>query len=229
MIIIIIIAICTSLIILGISIYYIIPCITKQPVLKNLGVDFEAYNNETGRAGAFIFLKNEDKVFLEFGAEVSGENGVKKLPTFEYIVAKDSNVYAIGEGIVTNIEYQDETQDYEIIIKPCIFSIWLIIIDHVLNLTISIGDKVVAGMIIGKPGTYTSLCGRVEIQIYNMETNLNYAPFKLFDPTLRDEYEQKVWQLMDDWETFKNNISIYDQDSMIYAGCLYETMVESEY
>ncbi|MGQ4876756.1 MAG: hypothetical protein ACP6IY_22035, partial [Promethearchaeia archaeon] len=70
--------------------------------------------------------------------------------------------------------------------------------------------------------------GRTEIQVYLEITNTNYAPFLLFDPSLREEYEQKVWNLMSDWENFKNDTTIYDQEAMIYAGCLYTTLIETD-
>ncbi|MHA1285530.1 MAG: hypothetical protein ACTSQP_23745, partial [Promethearchaeota archaeon] len=121
-----------------------------------------------------------------------------------------------------------DTQDYEIVIKTSPLSPWLVVQDHVLNLTISVGQKIVVGTILGKPGTGIGQLGRTEIQVYLEITNTNYAPFLLFDPSLREEYEQKVWNLMSDWENFKNDTTIYDQEAMIYAGCLYTALIETD-
>ena len=206
---------------------YFNPELTK-PILKNLGVDFGPFDNKTMRAGAFIFNESEDKVFLEFGAKAPGTNGTKILPTFEYLVAKNCNVYAICDGYIDSVKYQSDTQDYEIVIKTSPLSPWLVVQDHVLNLTISVGQKIVAGTILGKPGTGIGQLGRTEIQVYLETTNTNYAPFLLFDPSLREEYEQNVWNLMSDWENFKNDTTIYDQEAMIYAGCLYTTLIETD-
>ncbi|MHA1275157.1 MAG: hypothetical protein ACTSQS_17275 [Promethearchaeota archaeon] len=206
--------------------YYIFPEATK-PVLKNLGIKFGRYNNETGRAGDFIFDNNTDKVFLEFGAEVMGENGPKELPTFEYLVANDTEVFSICDGIVSGLKYQEDTEDYEIWIIPALGSPWLIILDHVRDPEISQNDYVKAGDVIGIAGTYSAPFGRFEIMIVNENEGKAYAPFALFDKDLKDEYEQKVWDLMKDWEEFKGDSSIYDEDKMVYAGCLYETMDET--
>ncbi len=68
---------------------------TPNPVLKNLLVDFAPYDASTGMAGAFNFEQsvNDDKVFLEFGAEVeNGDGDTKILPTFEYRVDDEAQV-----------------------------------------------------------------------------------------------------------------------------------------
>jgi len=196
------------------------------PVLRNLGVDFAPYNPTTGKAGAFIFENSVDKVFLEFGAEVSGEYGPKILPTFEYIVDPNANVYAVCDGVVVEVEFQTETQDYSIGIRPTANSIWLINHDHVLSPTVSKGDEVTAGQVIGKPGTQSQTLGRTEIMVVEETSGgeIAYASFKLFDSSLLDNYQQRVWQLMSDWENFKGDSSIYDENSMVYAGCLYERL-----
>lgn len=198
------------------------------PVLKNLGVSFGPWDNDTNRAGDFIFLESENKVFLEFGAEVIGEGMVPKiLSTFEYRIAPETNITAISNGIVVEIRFQDYTQDNEILLKPFKNSEWLIGLDHVKNLTISEGDTVEAGEIIGKPGTWSETLGRFEIMIYHIPSGKAYAPFKYFDSELSDEFQDKVWQFMADWEEFKNDTTIYDQDAMIYAGCLFEYIQET--
>jgi hypothetical protein len=56
----------------------------------------------------------------------------------------------------------------------------------------------------------------------------HHAPFAFFDSELKDEYEKEVTDFMSDWEDFKGDTSYYNEDEMIYAGCLYETLEESE-
>ncbi|MHA1144681.1 MAG: hypothetical protein ACTSRW_08085 [Candidatus Helarchaeota archaeon] len=88
-------------------------------------------------------------------------------------------------------------------------------------------SPVTAGTVLGNPGTWHDEFGRVELSIdYGMSSHM--APFLMFDQTLRTTYENKVWQLMTDWEAFKSNTSIYDQASMVLAGCLYYSLDESQ-
>ncbi len=186
-------------------------------VIKNLIVDFAPYDETTGRAGAFIFHGSLERVFFEFVYT----DGEITLPTFEYIVADDANVYSPIDGVVNAIEWQEASEDYEVSINiddnPYQLTAGL---DHVLNVQVSEGDTVTAGDVIGNPGTHSSEgYGRVEIEIYG--DNYMHCPFEFFDPTTIDEYEQKVSQLMSDWETFAYDDTVYDEASMAdyAAGC----------
>ncbi len=202
-----------------------------DPVIKNLLVDFEDWDQDTGRAGAFDFNASysEDKVFLEFGAEVEdAQGGAKLLPTFEYRVSPEANVYSPINGYIVSRKYQDSTADYEIGIGtvknyPSI----TVGIDHIKDLTVKKGDYVKAGDILGAPGTWSSTHGRVELDIYGSKGH--YCPFTFFGKKLRSEYEQKIEQHMQDWEAFKLDTSIYDEEGMTYAaGCSYKTLTEDE-
>lgn len=188
-------------------------------VIKNLIVDFADWDPVTDTAGAFIFNASLDKVFIEFLGTVDGD---KVLPTFEYILDEDANVYSPIDGVVNSIEYQEGSEDYEIHINPTSDPYQMTAgLDHVLNVVVSEGQTVTAGDIIGNPGTYSlDGYGRVEIEIYG--DNYMHCPFEFFDSTLQAEYEQKVTQLMQDWETFKSDTSLYDQATMAdyAAGCL---------
>lgn len=204
--------------------------LSKDPVLKNLLVDFEPLDPETKMAGAFDFNAgyNEDKLFYEFGAEArDGSGGIKLLPTFEYRVSPSANVYAPVSGTIIGYEYQDSTADYEISIGESLNDNVLVGIDHIKNITVSQGDKVKAGDILGKPGTWSGSIGRVELDIYGIDGHV--CPFNYFSKKLEDEYHTKVLQHMEDWETWKYDDTIYDEDSMIYApGCVYNTLAEDE-
>jgi len=205
------------------------PRFEQPPVLKNLGVDFAAYDPSTGSAGAFVFTDSEEKVFFEFGAVVQGPEGQKVLPTFEYIVSSEANVYAVCDGIVLETRYQEDTQDYEVIISPAVGSPWRVSQDHIRDIRVSQGDKVKAGDVLGKPGTWSDGLGRTEIMVFKEQffgEPRAYAPFRFFDPELSQEYQQKVWRLMEDWENFKNDPTVYNQEAMteFYAGCLYEEL-----
>lgn len=204
---------------------------SSEPVLKNLGVIFEPWDKSTNRAGAFIFLPTENKLFLEYGVEVeSSEGGTKILPTFEYRTASDADVFSTIDGVVTNVTYEERTGDYSIHIQPELNSEWIVEHDHVSNLKVSKGNNVKAGDILGKAGTLGGKLGRTEIMMWGpglSSTRVNtYCPFKYFDPQLISEYKQKVSQHMKDWEEFKGNPNLYNEEKHIFPGCLYKTLLD---
>ena len=203
----------------------------KSIIIKNLGVSFEPWDKNSNRAGAFLFLQSENKVFLEYGIEVqSSQGGTKILPTFEYRTAKDADVFSAIDGVITKIEYQTQTQDYEILIQPETGSQWTLGHDHVSSIRVSEGDRVKAGDILGKAGTLGGELGRTEIMIWggpsSQDRPLTYCPFKLFAPELLSDYQQKISRHMKDWEEFKGNSNLYDEGKHVFFGCLKETIFD---
>ena len=187
----------------------------NPPVIKNLGIDFDK---------AFIFLQSENKLFLEYGAEVNGPNGTKILPTFEYRTLADTDVFSVSDGTVKKVTYQNDTSDYEIHVLPSENSQWTIEYDHINNPKISVGTQIRAGDIIGKVGNLGGGLGRTEIMMWDSfgSRPMTYCPLKYFDPQLLDQYEQKITKHMKDWEDFKGNSSLYNEQQHILPGCVYE-------
>ncbi len=201
---------------------------TTPPILKNLSVDIEAYNSETGLAGDFNFASAkliDANIFTSFGSVITGTT---LNPTFEYKPVEGSNMVAISAGIVDSIGYDSENDDYAISVKPSSLSIWLISYDHVKNVQVSEAETISAGDAIGQVGTWYGGLGRTEIQVINQNNGLSYCPFSVFDSTLTGGYQNKITQLMQDLEEYleeyMDDISIFDEDAMIYPGCLTETI-----
>jgi hypothetical protein len=110
---------------------------------------------------------------IVFGADLSPN---QKNPAFEYYVNNsDVQVRSVCQGEIENIMLNDNFPDYEVWVKLSANSVWRIIYDHVLNLTISVGDKVRAGSILGAVGTGN----RTELQINKIGegSELSYCPF----------------------------------------------------
>lgn len=204
---------------------------TQLPIIKNLMVDFAPYNSATGKAGAFLFKKEEDKVFLEFGDVVTNPQGQKihVLPTFEYHTDPNAVVYAVANGIVRKIDYQLDGNDYELHLSEENGYTWELSYDHVRNLTVKNGDKVTAGQKLGTVGPWSNGLGRVELQVkkpIDKNSIYDYCPLSLFNPALLEEYKQKISTLMNDWEKFKGDNSIYNETKDFLPGCLYEKLIE---
>jgi len=198
------------------------------PVLKNLIVAFGAYDAATGKAGDFVFLASQSKVFDEFGVVVPNEGGNPvTLPTFEYKVDPNAQVVSPIDGIVTQVDYQEDQDDFSLILLPDADSNWFVNIDHVRNVMVSVGDTVTAGQQVGTSGTWTDELGRVELMVVQDNTTY-YCPFDVFDTALKAEYEEKVTLLMNEWEDFKGDTTIYDQGAMVAPGCITSTLTDSD-
>ncbi len=196
-------------------------------VIENLGVNFAKYDSTTGYAGDFYFDDNMIKMFGEFGGYTYDPQGnIKELPHFTYTLRSDAKIFAVSEGIVHRFLDQDGSGDYEFSIRSINDTTFDIGYDHMSNLQIAKGDTVKPGDFLGNPLPWPGQdLGTMEIMIVNTERRLAYCPFALFNEDSVDVYQQKVVQLMKDWEEFKGDTSIYDEENYTLPGCRYETMV----
>jgi hypothetical protein len=188
------------------------------PIIKNLAINMGVAGVNPG--GAFVVAANR-KDFLEFGAEVhAGDGDTKILPTFEYRVRSDADVFAPADGIITRLEYQSDSNDWFVWIQSHAGADWIVEIDHILDLAdgLSEGNAIQAGDLLGKPGTWGGGLGRVELLIVDGD---NYhCPFSLFDPALIDDYRAQVTDLMNAIESENaTGEAFYDQANMVVPGC----------
>ncbi len=211
-----------------------IPVTSPNPeaklVLKNLIVEIEPYDKSLGRAGGIIFELGDTLPFATFGEVVQGPDGAKTLPTFEYHTVPSAEVFAAAEGVVVNVHSNSGWNDYEILITPDADSYWQVWYDHVQNVSVKKGDHVTAGQGLGTSGIRSQTAGRTELMVRysNWRTGETYTvcPFSVFDPSLSSIYQNKISQLMQDWEDFKGDSTIYSQSSHIYPGCQQEKIEE---
>lgn len=208
------------------------PTETSVPItyIVNLGVKIEKYDPQTGKAGDIIFNSKDKKPFLEFGPDVlTDRNGnLKDNPAFEYHIDPDAEVMAIADGLVVYYKYQEDKDDYEIgVIEPN--ETFTVFYDHIANPTLKgLGDNVVAGDILGNPGPWNPSMGRFEIQINTYPRpggELSNCPFMFFHPDLVEDYQKKVINLMQDWESFKGSSSQYLEENHVFPGCISENVI----
>lgn len=199
---------------------------TKQFYIENLGVTFGVWDKLTNFAGDFYFSHDLQKVFSEFGAQVLDPDwNIKELPTFDYFIKNNASAFSISEGEVVRMVYQNDTNDYEFSIRSLNDPSYDIVYDHLINIKIALGDQVQPGDTLGNPRPITPEIGMFEIMINNLDTKNSYCPFILFKEEKVEEYTQKVYQLMKDWEEFKGDTTIYDEENHIVPGCRYESML----
>ncbi|MBN1998497.1 peptidoglycan DD-metalloendopeptidase family protein [candidate division KSB1 bacterium] len=194
-------------------------------VIENLGVTFGPWDKKTNLAGDFFFTNDFVKIFGEFGGQTRDPEGnIKELPHFDYVLKKDAIVFAISEGTVTRVVYQNESNDYEFSITSQHDPSYDVVYDHLVNLRIKLGDKIAPGDSLGNPRPWTLQVGGLEIMVNNYDTRLSYCPFVYFNEAKLEEFQRKISQLMDDWEEFKGDTTIFDQENYVFPGCRYESM-----
>ena len=195
-------------------------------VIENLGVKFGAWDKESNLAGDFYFTDDFQKVFSEFGAQVLDPDwNIKELPTVDYIIRSHAYIFSLSEGEVVGIVYQEESSDYEFSIQSLNDPSYIIFYDHLINLKIALGDQVQPGDTLGNPRPLYSEIGSVEIMINNLDTKRSYCPFCFFAEDKLEDYKQKVFQLIKDWEEFKGDTTIYDEQNHFIPGCRYVSML----
>ncbi len=210
------------------------------PVLENLMVDFGPWDRTANTAGAFKFVAGKERIFFEFGyvinftASASGASqaGSKVNGTFTYDLSPEVNILAPVTGIITEVVYKSDSDDYELAILTSPHSDWSVRPDHIKGITVKVGDKVTAGQVIGKASTGKpgySVMPEVQINEEIADENSTFehrvrsknrvhCPATFVSADLR----AKVERLMKDWEAFKGK-AVYPQN-MVLPGCtkLYE-------
>ncbi|NMH89143.1 M23 family metallopeptidase [Flavivirga algicola] len=112
---------------------------------------------------------NEISSFIAFGETLS-QNQLN--PTIEYITNHANIlVQSASGGYVEAIQMNSNIDDFEIWVKPSNNSQWLIIYDHILNIKVSVGDKINAGDVLGSIG----IGNRTELQINQINHNQEIA------------------------------------------------------
>ena len=127
------------------------------PVFSVTIVDMTGpYNAGTMRFGD---MRYEAPVLVPFGEDLGG----KLSPAIEYIAVPGAPVRACaGGGSVSAVEFNAGQGDFEVRVSH---GAWLVIYDHLLNVTVAVGDAVDAGDTLGEAGNWSPTGRRVELQI----------------------------------------------------------------
>ncbi len=197
--------------------------IGMAPVLRNLTVDIQPCGNPctATTAGAFKFTASGNHLPIVFGASVQASSGGQKLiPNLEFRVSSTANVLSPVDGVIASIEKNSGEDDYVVSIAHSALSEFSVEIDHVTELQVSAGDRVVAGQVIGKPGVWYPAdgIGRVELQLKRGGDFV--CPLEYLASDVAAEVRNKMSGLLEDWEEVRNDPSLYDQNSMVVPGCL---------
>ena len=202
-----------------------------RPVLKNLGINMQPWDKKTNRAGDFLFEnKNyvDNKIFTEFANKIVNEFGEKLLPEIGFNVPVGTKVVSPIDGVIIDVKFYEPSQDYLVSMKTDESSPWIVGFEHIYNLRMKAGDKVLAGQELAEvsPSYGRTEFGNVEINVWIGGQNIiKYCPFEFLDESLKQVYEEKIHQLARDWEEFIGK-NVYSQEDWVAPGCLLHDIIE---
>jgi flagellar motility protein MotE (MotC chaperone) len=146
--------------------------------------------------------------------------------------------------------------DWDLVIKPSQGSMWGINIDHIVSIDcdrtgatpvvcdlplrvngsiITTGSVIEAGQVLGYIGNWrdydkTGINGRTELTVMKYFDDYsgvtNYCPTMYLDETIEQYFKSAVQELMNTYETWIGNSSIYNQEDMVAPGCRYSAITE---
>lgn len=200
------------------------------PTVYNLGINFDDFEFTN-----YDLSHYNNKVFLEYGSELSGPAGVDIIPHPTYILPPGVEITAVTPGTVKSIKYQEEFDDYSLAVSVDNSS-WTVDYDHVANLKVEKGDKVEAGQVIAESPLETGALrqgnlGFTEIMIFKDAGFRRHGEqtaclFNLLDESVKDEYHERIFEFVSEWEEFKGEESIYDEENWVSPGCIVDGLKE---
>ena len=146
--------------------------------------------------------------------------------------------------------------DWDIVIKPSQGSMWGINIDHIVSIDcdrtgstpvvcnlplkvngtiLSKGSVIEAGQVLGYIGNWrdydkTGINGRTELTVMKYFDDYsgvtNYCPTMYLNENIEQYFKSAVQDLMDSYETWIGDSSIYNQEDMVAPGCRYSAITE---
>ncbi|MFQ5662053.1 MAG: peptidoglycan DD-metalloendopeptidase family protein [Candidatus Paceibacteria bacterium] len=202
------------------------------PVTYNLGINFDDFEFNNKDVSHY-----NNKIFLENGEFLGGPDA-EVLPHPIYVLPPGTEILSVVNGVVADITYQEMHDDYSLVIHPDNSS-WTIDHDHVTNIKVKKGDKVTAGQVIAESplatgGLRRSNLGFTEIMIVKLGGGRSHGGnptaclYNLLDDSVKEQYHKQIYKLVADWEEFKNDESIYDEENWESPGCILNEIIEGE-
>lgn len=217
------------------------PAVSRSPIiqktnndkptllLKGIGVNLDYYDSALNRAGDFVFTKQNlhfKRLFMDYGffipSSSASPNKYNPQPTF--VLPLGTPVRSMVDGIVANIPTL-WSGDYSVQVTASgKLETWVYEVEHLINPTVKVGDRVTAGQIIGEVSAFDAGApagfGAVEIGILKGGNPPQHVcPFAYLDPSIKQEIEKKIIAFYKAWEVYIGDQTLYDEYTGT-PGCL---------
>lgn len=200
-------------------------------LLKSLGINLEAYDPTTKKAGDILFpakkLGQFDQPFMEYGFHIpsSSASNAKNNPQPTFVVPLGTKVHALVDGVVTDLP-KLYSNDFSIMIGTGKTNDqFRYETEHVINPLVKVGDRVKAGQVIAQVSDYdtgnTPGFGLVEIGILKGGNPPQHVcPFAYLDPSIKTKIQQQLLAFYKSFEEFRADTNVYDEAKQTTPGCL---------
>lgn len=198
-------------------------------LLKSIGINLDYYDPVSNRAGDFVFTKQKlqfNRLFMGYGFFVpsSEASPAKYNPQPTFILPLGTPARSLVDGIVVKTPTL-WSGDYSVqVTANGKMEKWIYETEHIINPRVKVGDKVMAGQIIGEvsdfsPGLPAGF-GMVEIGILKGgQVPQHVCPFAYLDPSIKQDMEKKMIALYKAWEDYVGNPTLYNESASNHS-CL---------
>ena len=188
--------------------------------LKGIGVNFEDFK--------FTKAKLQfDRLFMGFGFLIPGSSSSsgndKSNPQPTYVVPLGTPVRSLVDGVVAAIPTLWSGDVSIQVTADGKMQKWIYETEHLVNPKVAVGDKVVAGQIIGEVGSFGNGdppgYGAVEIGLLRGgQVPEHVCPFAYLDDSIREATFANMRTLFQSWEEYVGDQSLYTETEI--PGCL---------
>lgn len=210
----------------------------SEPKIKNLGINLDNYDPQTGMAGDIKFVKFDtkagglDAIFSEYGRPAPENNGqgagrLNPQPTF--VAPLGTKVHSLVDGKVFKVE-KLYSGDYSVMVMPE-GSELAFETEHIMDVTVKEGDSVKAGDVVGVVSDYDARnlngMGLVEIGVLlGGNPPKHMCTFDYLDESIKADTLKKITALENAWEDFVGDKKVYQQETEPIAGCRSRAVIE---
>lgn len=198
-------------------------------LLKSIGVNLDYYDPASNRAGDFVFIKKKlqfDRLFMGYGFFIPSSEAysAKYNPQPTFILPLGTPARSLVDGIVVSIPTL-WSGDYSVqVTVNGKMEKWIYETEHIINPKVKVGDRVVAGQIIGEVSDFSQGLpagfGMVEIGILKGgQVPQHVCPFAYLDPSIKQEIQKKIVEFYKTWEEYVGDRTLHDESESV-PGCL---------
>jgi hypothetical protein len=196
--------------------------------IEHIGINLAPYDPETNTVGDVMFTEEQlgeyDMPYFDYGFQVEASSAApaRKNPQPTFIVPLGTKVHSLVDGVVTNVPklYSD---DYSVHVQASEDSEMIFETEHIINVTVKVGDTVKAGDVLGEVSDYDAHnyagLGLYEIGILiggNPPSHI--CPFLYLDDSIKDETNEALLSLYKAWNEYRGK-QIYDEN-LETPGCI---------
>ena len=205
-----------------------------QGFIKHLGINLDAYDPATNKAGDLLFTKEVFKseiqmIFMPYGYVIQNDMGRKSNPQPTFIAPLGTKVHSIVDGTVFDVP-KLYSNDYSVQVEvkgtDLIFEM-----EHVKNVKVKKGDTVKAGDVVAEVSDYDAHnyagMGLVEFGVLkagNPPSHVCY--FDYLHDSIKDDIFAKITALQKSWEEYRGDNTLYDESKVVVPGCYSRDPIE---